>query len=244
MWYIRMPNEKLIEKVARETTVKDIINNLNLAHCLYRPTNVLDFLHNNGFTEMVTTIRTFEGSSALPSIGSIRHDHSPGFYYEPPAYNNVVVGARATFDQLFHSSLNKTFAGGAETVIKIYDSVHNNDSALLMNNYMTLKPFHPKVSTTMFYSDFMKFVGAKQVAGNSYAVMTDIYKNMFPGNIALGVKNLTNPSVYPDLDAGVIEAFVRSEYFLFNSGNSMFRAPRSLADKSNPSDNITANLLG
>jgi hypothetical protein len=242
MWYLRISDDIHKESFSSDMMIR-LINKHNLAHCLYRPTNVLDYLHNNGFTEMVNAIRTFEGSSALPAIGSIRHDHSPGFYYEPQAYNNVVTGARATFNQMFHSSLNNTVAGGAEKVLEIYDAAHANDSMFFANSYMAIRPFHPKVSTTMFYSDFMKFVGAKQVGGNSYAVMTDIYKNMFPGNIAMAVKNLTNPSVYPDLDFGVIDAFVRSEYFLFNAGNTMFRAPRSLADTTNPSDNITRNLL-
>jgi hypothetical protein len=246
------PYTKIFEAAAKKEKTEssnpcDIVlyyvNKYNLAHCLYRATNVLEYLHNNGFTQMVAAIRAFEGADAMPKPGQIRHEHSPGFLYEPQAYNNVINSARMTFSQKFHSTLNKTFAGGAETVLEIYESAHSNNTMFLMNNYMALKPFHPRVATTMFYSDFMKFVGAKQGGGGSTTVMTDIYKNMFPGNIALAVKNFMNPAVYPDLDFGVIDAFVRSEYFLCNTGNLMYRAPRSLTDTSNPRDTITSNLL-
>jgi hypothetical protein len=92
----------------------------------------------------------------------------------------------------------------------------------------------------MFYSDFMKFVGGRQTGG---IPMPQLYKEMFPSDIGVGIQKFASSVAYPHLDFSVIDAFVNSEYFLFNSVNSLFRAPRSVNDKENPYDERTKSLL-
>jgi hypothetical protein len=190
-------------------------------------------------------IRLLAPSDHMGSPNTLNHYSSPGFLYSAGTYNEIRNSSRAKWNQVFSAALNKTFASGAKEVLNMYDLVHYKHNGYFGGNYQALSLLHPKVSTTMFYSDFMKFLSATSATGGGMMfggnMYDTLYSTLFTGDIDASVKTLLNPAL-TSLDVAVIEAFVSSKYFLHNTFSELDKAPRVVWDVEHPHHQV-ANML-
>lgn len=239
-WYMRDGEYSKI------TNASQFLQDTNLSHFLmdFR-VNILDYLYNPNFNNVVNGIRLLDPSSHMGSAGTLQHYSTPGFLYSPGTYNEIRNSSRAKWNQVFSAAMNKDFSSGAKEVLNMYDLVHYKHNGYFGGNYQALSLLHPKVSTTMFYSDFMKFLSASDTTGGGMmfggSMIDTLYTTLFTGDIDASIKTLLNPSLN-SLDVAVIEAFVGSKYFLHNTFAELNKAPRVVWDMENPNHQV-ANLL-
>jgi hypothetical protein len=228
------------------TDAEKFLRDTNLTHFLmdFR-VNILDHLYNPNFNNVVNGIRLLAPNEHMGSAGTLQHYSMPGFLYSPGSYNEIRNSSKAKWNQIFSSAMNKDFSTGVKEVINMYDLVHYKHNGYFGGNYQALSLLHPKVSTTMFYSDFMKFLSASDTTGGGVmfggAMIDALYSSMFTGDIDASIKNLLNPSLN-SLDVAVIEAFVNSKYFIHNTFAELNKAPRVVWDTENPHHQV-ANML-
>jgi len=239
-WYLRDGQYRHI------SNVEDFLYDTNLSHFLmdFR-VNILDHLYNPNFNNIVNGIRLLAPNEPMGSPNTLQHYSTPGFLYSPGSYNEIRNSSRAKWNQVFSAAMNKDFSTGTKEVVKMYDLVHYKHNGYFGGNYQALSLLHPKVSTTMFYSDFMKFLSASDTTGGGImfggAMIDALYASMFTGDIDASMKNLLNPTLNT-LDVSVIDAFVNSKYFLYNTFSELNKAPRVVWDTEHPNHQV-ANML-
>lgn len=229
--------ESLVFTTAND--LNDLLTKLGISSFFLGKFNVLNPLLRNQADNRIRGYNS-HNSYQMPRPGQVPHYHIMGFYYDPSAHNNVVVDARKKWNQWFYEKLNPSFSEGAGKVLNLYSTAHMRNRMFFSNNYTALKPLHPEISHTMFYSDFMRFVGSNQTSTNS-GMVDGIYNNLFPSNVIEGVSALLDPAK-TDINVNVLNAFVQSPYMLYNPSKDLDKMPIPV-DAHNPTNQYFGNLL-